>query len=561
MSLDLVTLSVLVKELKDELIMGKITKINQPEVDELRFIVRNNGENYTLSISANPTLQRISITDSKKTNPETCPNFCMLLRKYLVGAVIENVSIENNDRIIKITFLAKDELLYERKFYIYAELINRYSNVIFCNENGVIMSALRTLPIDNGQKRPVFSGIKYEFLPSNQKPSIFELDKYLDKISQEKPNDVVDYLLSNFCGITKNNLEILLNYSNCKNDLGKLAILLNDFYDGKVTNLKFYVNERNDAFFSFENVKNAIEFDKLYKAIDYQSQVIDKEVRLKEKTKNYYNLLRKYIIKTDKKIKINQNKLAECEDKDIYKKYGELVTNNIYQIRKGMKEIVVYDYYENQNITLKLDEKSSPKENATKYYKKYTKLKNAEEITKEQLKINENCLEYANSILSELDQLKYGDSTMEIEAELEILGIFKRKRNKKKKDSVELLTYEVDGNVIIVGKNNLQNDLLTFKIANAKDIWCHVKASHGSHVVVFRQNDKISEKALKIALELAAYYSKNNGGKVEVDYTERKNVQRIDQTHKGLVYYVNYKTALVTPNANAEYIKKDWYNG
>lgn len=557
MSLDLVTLSVLVKELKDELIMGKITKINQPEVDELRFIVRNNGKNYTLSISANPTLQRITITDSKKTNPKSCPNFCMLLRKYLVGATISDVSIENDDRIIKITFLAKDELFYERKFYIYAELINRYSNVIFCNENGVIMSALRTIPLDNSQKRPIFAGIKYEFLPSNHKPSIFKLKDYIDEIATEQPLNLADYLIKNFCGITKNNLLALLKYVNDDADLDKLATLLNDFYYGLIDNLKFYVGEDREPFFSFDKVDNAVEFNRLYEAIDYQSNLIDEEVRLKEKTKNYYTFLRKYITKTEKKIKINQDKLEECKGKDIYKKYGELITNNIYQIRKGMKEIVVYDYYDNQNITLKLDEKLSPKENATKFYKKYTKLKNAEEITIEQLEINKNLLEYANSILCELDRLKYGDSTMEIEAELEILGIFKSKRNKKKKDTVELLTYEVDDNVIIVGKNNLQNDLITFKIANSKDIWCHVKASHGSHVVVFRQNDVISEKALKVALELAAYYSKNNGEKVEVDYTERQNVKRIDQIHKGLVHYTNYKTAIVYPNAHEEYIKKD----
>ncbi len=556
MSLDLVTLSVLTKELKDKLIMGKITKINQPEVDELRLIVRNNGENYTLSISANPTLQRITLTNFKKTNPETCPNFCMLLRKYLVGAIIENITIENDDRIVKITFLGKDELLYERKFYVYCELINRYSNVIFCNESGVIMSALRTLSIDNSQKRPIFAGIKYEFLPSNQKPSIFKLKDYKEKIEKETPQNLTDYLMANFCGITKANLEILLKSPNVNYDLGGLITVIDKLNSGENCGLQFYVTKDNEAVFSFETMESAKRFDYLFEAIDYQSQVIDEDVRLKEKTKNYYNLLRKYIIKTEKKIKINQNKLVECDGKDVFKKYGELLTSNMYQIKKGMKEITVYDYYLNQDITLPLDEKLSPKENAGKYYKKYTKLKNAEEVTKQQLELNKTALTYANSILAELDNLSYGDSTMEIESELEILGIFKRKR-KKKKDTVELLTYEVDGNVIIVGKNNLQNDLLTFKIANAKDIWCHVKSSHGSHVVVFRKNDKISDTALKVALELAAYYSKNNGGKVEVDYTERKNVQRIDQTHKGLVYYVNYKTALVTPSCHEEYLKKD----
>lgn len=565
MSNDLVTLTLLSQELKDNLIIGKVTKINQPENDEIRLIIRNNGENYTLSVSSNPNAPRINITNDKKTNPITCPNFCMLLRKYLTNSTILDIAVQNNDRIIKITFENKDDLKYTKHYYLYVELINRYSNIIFTNEDNIILSAIRQISIDNIQKRPIVSGIKYEYLPANTKISIFDTEN-LVKILQNACGNIAEYISKNTSGITK---ESCVNLFECvdktalnSDDINNIIDTINQIKSGEIRQkLHYYIYEKNgkfEYFFTKNSTLNYQKFDSLNDAMNYCNQLVDKDVRLKELTKNYYNLLHKYIIKTEKKIKINQNKLTECKEKDIYKKYGELLTANIYLLKKGMSELAVKDYYNDYtDLVIKLDEKLSPKENIALYYKKYTKLKNAENITYQQLEINTNALEYANAILSDLNNIKYGDSLDDIKEELALIGLFKQKNNSKvRKEKISPYIYEVEGFTIIAGKNNLQNDYITFKIANSKDTWCHVKNSHGSHIIAFRKDGELAENVLKIALEIAGYYSANNSNKVEVDYTIRQNVTRKDKNHKGLVNYTNYKTALVTPNQHLEYLVK-----
>lgn len=562
MSIDLVTLSILTNELSTKLIMGKILKVNQPENDEIRFNIRNNGENYTLVVSSNPNNPRINLTSSKKTNPTVCPNFCMLLRKYLTNSIIKNISLENSDRIIKLTFESKDELKYSRTFNIYVELINRYSNIIFTNENDMILSSIRQIPFDNNQKRPIVNGIKYQFLPQNTKPCIFDINNNLDIFNQFRNEKLQDFILTNFSGLSKQTLKIILVYLNLAevttldcSSLEKLVQIFNQFQTGTIADkLNFYCDDKG-YLFSFDNL-DLQKFSTFNEAIDYSTTTLDKEQRLKDRTKKYYNLLNKFITKTEKKIKLNEEKLLECSNRDVYKLQGELLTSNIYLLKKGLSEIVVDNYYDNYNkITIKLDEKLSPKDNIQYYYKKYSKLKNAEDITKQQLEKNKLNLEYAVSIINDLDNVKYEDTLDDIFEELESLGIIKPTK-KKKKDSQSLVTYEVDGYTIIAGKNNIQNDYLTFKLANSKDIWCHTKNSHGSHVIVFRKNGIIEDNIIEIALQIAAYYSSNKSNKVEVDYTERRNVSRIDQKHKGLVYYTNYKTKLVEPNCYEQFIVK-----
>ena len=562
MSIDLVTLSILVQELKTKLIMGKILKVNQPENDEIRLNIRNNGENYILVMSSNPNNPHINLTSSKKVNPTVCPNFCMLLRKYLTNSILKNIDLENKDRIIKLTFESKDELKYTKIFNIYVELINRYSNIIFTNENDIILNSIRQIPFDNNQKRPIVNGLKYEYLPQNMKPCIFDLASNLDVFNNYDGQKLQDFLLGNFSGLSKQTLYTILNYVNLYNStsietnkINSLVKILNQFQNGEICEKLNYYSDSKGYYFSFEKL-NIMQFSLFNEAIDYSTTNQDKNCRLKDRTKKYYNLLNKYITKTEKKIKLNEEKLVECANRDIYKLKGELLTSNIYLLKRGQTQIEVENYYDNYNIiSIKLDEKLSPKDNIQHYYKKYSKLKNAEEITKKQLEQNKLNLEYATSILSDLDNIKYEDNLDDIFEELESLNIIKP-HNKKKINNQTLITYEIDGYTIIAGKNNIQNDYITFKLANSKDMWCHTKNSHGTHVIVFRKDGIIEDYILDIALQIAAFYSNNKSAKVEVDYTERKNVSRKDNKHKGLVYYTNYKTKLVIANNYEQYLVK-----
>ena len=357
-------------------------------------------------------------------------------------------------------------------------------------------------------------------------------------------------------------LYTILNYVNLYNStsietnkINSLVKILNQFQNGEICEKLNYYSDSKGYYFSFEKL-NIMQFSLFNEAIDYSTTNQDKNCRLKDRTKKYYNLLNKYITKTEKKIKLNEEKLVECANRDIYKLKGELLTSNIYLLKRGQTQIEVENYYDNYNIiSIKLDEKLSPKDNIQHYYKKYSKLKNAEEITKKQLEQNKLNLEYATSILSDLDNIKYEDNLDDIFEELESLNIIKP-LNKKKINNQTLITYEIDGYTIIAGKNNIQNDYITFKLANSKDMWCHTKNSHGTHVIVFRKDGIIEDYILDIALQIAAFYSNNKSAKVEVDYTERKNVSRKDNKHKGLVYYTNYKTKLVIANNYEQYLVK-----
>ena len=561
MSNDLITLSILVKELENKLIMGKVIKVNQPENDEIRLNIRNNGENFILVISSNPNNPTVNLTNSKKQNPIACPNFCMLLRKYLTNSILKNISLQNSDRIIRFEFESKDELKYTKYYYIYVELINRYSNIIFTNENNIILNVLRQIPLDNNQKRPLFSGIKYEYLPQNSKPCIFNTELLKVFLQNYSNNEVINDICKNFSGITKDNLCKLFDYLNIdnnnlnENNINKLTTQILEFNSNKILDKLYFYSDDKNYNFSFINNKGN-NFTTLNEAIDNTLSKLDSFQRLKDKTKNYHNLLNKYIVKTEKKIKINEEKLEECKNRDRYKLFGELLTSNIYLLKKGEKQIVLQNYYDNYNdIVIKLDEKLSPNENIQKYYKKYSKLKKAEGITLEQLEINKTALLYAKSILVELNNLQPNDDISDILEEMSYLGIIKKSSNKVRKEKPEYYVYNINGYKVIAGKNNIQNDYLTFKLANSMDIWCHTKNSHGSHIIIFRKNGIIEENIIDIALEIAAFYSENNSSKVEVDYTERKNVARIDAKHKGLVNYKNYKTKLVEKKQHLEFLQ------
>ena len=561
MSNDLITLSILVKELENKLIMGKVIKVNQPENDEIRLNIRNNGENFILVISSNPNNPTVNLTNSKKQNPIACPNFCMLLRKYLTNSILKNISLQNSDRIIRFEFESKDELKYTKYYYIYVELINRYSNIIFTNENNIILNVIRQIPLDNNQKRPLFSGIKYEYLPQNSKPCIFNTELLKVFLQNYSNNEVINDICKNFSGITKDNLCKLFDYLNIdnnnlnENNINKLTTQILEFNSTKILDKLYFYSDDKNYNFSFINNKGN-NFTTLNEAIDNTLSKLDSFQRLKDKTKNYHNLLNKYIVKTEKKIKINEEKLEECKNRDRYKLFGELLTSNIYLLKKGEKQIVLQNYYDNYNdIVIKLDEKLSPNENIQKYYKKYSKLKKAEGITLEQLEINKTALLYAKSILVELNNLQPNDDISDILEEMSYLGIIKKSSNKVRKEKPEYYVYNINGYKVIAGKNNIQNDYLTFKLANSMDIWCHTKNSHGSHIIIFRKNGIIEENIIDIALEIAAFYSENNSSKVEVDYTERKNVARIDAKHKGLVNYKNYKTKLVEKKQHLEFLQ------
>lgn len=563
MGSDLFALSALARELNENLNGARIDKIQQPEIDELRFFVRSKGKNQCLVVSCNAGAPRIHLTNSKKVSPQVAPNLCMLLRKYLLSATISDISIYNFDRIVRIRFDAKTEMRDEAVFYLFVEIMNRYSNIVFTDENLVILDAVKHLPLDIERNHVVLRGVPYS--PVSQKKTSYLTDCF-SVFDNFNGGDLHKFIQDNISGFSGATIEELLLRANLKSNVERLganererlfkvirdfASLSTDFatirpypciIDGKDVYPILY---RSLANCDESNVKA---YDSMSDAYDALITDCDKDIRNKARLKSLATTAKHLHQKVEKNIAIDLQKLAECDDMDKYKLWGELIVGYIYLIKKGDEKLVCTNYYDNSQVEIPLDLRLTPSKNSTAYYAKYNKLKRTKEFVSKKLEKDRDLLEYVKSIEDEIANLPYESDTSSIEQELEALGGGKKKSSKSKvrKEKAEPpYIYFVDGFYVYRGKNNIQNDELTFKVASSNDIWLHLKNEHGSHTIIVTEGRKVPDNVLKIAGEITA---STKQAPCEVDYTERRNVKRKPDGHPGQVIYVNYKTMISEPN-------------
>lgn len=563
MGSDLFALSALARELNDNLQGARIDKIQQPESDELRFFVRSKGKNQCLVVSCNAGAPRIHLTNSKKVSPQVAPNLCMLLRKYLLSATISDVSIYNFDRIVRIRFDAKTEMRDEAVFYLFVEIMNRYSNIVFTDENLVILDAVKHLPLDVERNHVVLRGVPYS--PVSQKKISYLTDCF-SVFNDFKGGDLHRFIQDNISGFSGATIEELLLRANINSNVGTFGAIererlfktIKDFAsvatntpeiplcpciinDKEVYPIEYRSLENSDK----SNVKTLESMSDAYDALITDC---DKDIRNKARLKSLATIAKHLRQKVEKNIAIDLQKLAECEDMDKYRLWGELIVNYIYLVKKGDEKLVCVNYYDNSQVAIPLDLRLTPSKNSTAYYAKYNKLKRTKEFVSKKLEKDKDLLEYVKSIEDEIANLPYESDTSAIEQELEALGGGKKKssKNKVRKEKAEPpYVYFVDGFYIYRGKNNLQNDELTFKIASSNDVWLHLKNEHGSHTIIVTEGRTVPEKVLKIAGEITA---STKQAPCEVDYTERRNVKRKPDGHPGQVIYANYKTMISEPN-------------
>lgn len=563
MGSDLFALSALARELNENLNGARIDKIQQPEIDELRFFVRSKGKNQCLVVSCNAGAPRIHLTNSKKVSPQVAPNLCMLLRKYLLSATISDISIYNFDRIVRIRFDAKTEMRDEAVFYLFVEIMNRYSNIVFTDENLVILDAVKHLPLDIERNHVVLRGVPYS--PVSRKKTSYLTDCF-SVFDNFNGGDLHKFIQDNISGFSGATIEELLLRANLKSNVERLGAnererlfkVIRDFaslstdsatirpypciIDGKDVYPILY---RSLANCDESNVKA---YDSMSDAYDALITDCDKDIRNKARLKSLATIAKHLHQKVEKNIAIDLQKLAECDDMDKYKLWGELIVNYIYLVKKGDDKLVCVNYYDNSQVEIPLDLRLTPSKNSTAYYAKYNKLKRTKEFVSKKLEKDRDLLEYVKSIEDEIANLPYESDTSSIEQELEALGGGKKKSSKSKvrKEKAEPpYIYFVDGFYVYRGKNNIQNDELTFKVASSNDIWLHLKNKHGSHTIIVTEGRKVPDNVLKIAGEITA---STKQAPCEVDYTERRNVKRKPDGHPGQVIYVNYKTMISEPN-------------
>ncbi|MGG7143676.1 Rqc2 family fibronectin-binding protein [Clostridium nigeriense] len=561
MALDGIYLYSLVHDFKKSILNCKIDKINQPEKDEIILTLRKGRENIKLLISASSKFPRIHLTNISKPNPLQAPMFTMVMRKYLIGGKITNITQLNGDRVIQLHIESTDELGFDSKYVLIVEIMGRHSNITLVRErDNKIMECIKHISSDINTYRILYPGINYVYPPSSKKLNPFdfskdEFNKYLDSTEI----NINEYLFTNiFTGIGKSLSKNL--YINCLQDNNTInKDFIFNFFKKFIKNLEqnfsYKIYKENEVFKdfhcielnAFNNIYSSINFNDPNTLLDEFFTIKDKQDRLLSRSTDLQKLISNNIDRCNNKDKKLNNILEECREKYKYKIYGDLLTSYIYMIKKGQKEITLLNFYnekEEEYITIKLDENKTPSENIQSFYKKYNKLKKSAESALEQLERNKSELEYLNSVLTNILNCESYIEIDDIKKELIETNYLKfkgnSKKNKKDKSSKPIHIISSDGIDIYIGKNNIQNDYLTLKFANKNHLWLHTKNIPGSHVILCSDNP--SDTSIEEAAILASYYSKaKNSTKVPVDYTLVKNIKKPNGAKPGMViYHTNY---------------------
>lgn len=565
MALDGLFLKSVEKDLQDLIINCRIDKISQPEKDEIILSFNKNKKNYKLLISANPTYGRIHITNINKENPLKAPMFCMVLRKYLASSRVISVEQLGLDRIIIIKFESTDDLGFNSTYSLIVEIMNRHSNITLVRDrDNIIMDCIKYVGADVNTYRTLSTGLKYIYPPKSKKINLLIYD--FDNFYKDFENISIDsnVFSTYFEGFSKKTSLSLYNdmmiSTNGNVDLNSLKDILYKLKDAINTNsFKFaiYYNKKEIKDFhciplNIKNITKEQSFDNSFELLDAYYYAKDKHDRLNSKSSDLQHLINNNIDRCKKKLAIFSETLKKCKNKDIYRLKGELLTANIYSLEKGLESVELQNYYDENMALVKitLDKNKNPSENIQKYYKKYNKMKKSEEMSIINSKLCKEELEYLYSVLNNTLQVETPIEIEDIKNELVESGYIKssKKKNKNKKSSKPYHFVCDDGTDIYVGRNNTQNDYLTLKFANKNDIWLHTKDIPGSHVIIKTDSNNLNNDNLNKAANLAAFYSNGrNSSKVDVDYTEVKNVKKPTGAKPGMVIYSTNKTIIATP--------------
>ncbi len=571
MAFDGVVLHAIKTELNEKLLGGRVDKVYQPENDGVVLLVRNQGENHKLFLSADANYPRVHLTEESFPNPETPPLFCMLLRKHLGSGKITDITQLSSDRILKISVESYNELgdLCEKALYI--EIMGRHSNIVLVNEKGVIVDSVKRIDLTVSAKRQLLPGLFYEAAPGQDKLNFLEAQHEALCSLIEKHEDISAdrFALDTFLGVSPLlSREIAYRIFSKGNEIlspedgEKRAKLLSEteaFFD-RIRRGEFQpciVTEKSgEQYFSCVDLTQYSGemqlFDSMSRAVDSYYRRLHLRRKIGQRSHSLQKLVANHAEKLEKKIGIHTQTLFQAKNKEKYRLYGELITAHIYRLKGGERVLSAQNYYENnETVEIPLDENLTAAQNAQRYYKRYQKMKTAEEMAREQLEKAQQELFYLQSVQNGLEVITTPDEIAQIGEELAAAGYMRAKGGKKKKPvkTAWLEFVSSDGFPILVGKNNLQNDELTFKVAKPKDLWLHVKAYPGSHTLVVTNGAAVPDTTLYEAAVLAAIHSKaKTSAKVEIDYTEIKFVKKPPGAKPGMVTYTNFQTVLVPPD-------------
>ena len=565
MAFDGITVACLVNELSRKLTGGRIYKIAQPETDELLLTIKTNSGQYRLVLSASASLPLVHLTEQNKPSPMTAPNFCMLLRKHLQNGRITAVTQPGLERIIHIDIEHLDELGDLCRKTLIVELMGKHSNIIFVNDENMILDSIKHISGLVSSIREVLPGRTY-FIPETQNkcnPLTTEADD-LSSLLSTKPMPVFKALYTTFTGFSPIMAQELCYRAGIDGDMptagltdndytklsDEFAVLIDKIKSGRFQPVIAYKGEEPADFaafpFNIYPANNQKEFDSVSVLLQEYYAEKNAVTRIRQKSVDLRKIVQTALERNVKKYDLQLQQMKDTEKKDKFRLYGEMITAYGYDVEQGAKSFEALNYYTNEMITIPLDPTIPVMDNAKKYFDKYAKLKRTYEALSTLTEEVKSEIEHLESISTALDMALKEEDLTEIKEELVQTGYIKRHGSNQKKAKVTSKPYHYvssDGYDIYVGKNNLQNDFITFQMATGNDWWFHAKGVPGSHVLVRTNGETdMPDRTFEEAGRLAAYYSKNRGqDNVEIDYIHKKHVKKPASAKPGfVVYYTNY---------------------
>lgn len=568
MTLDGFTLHFIVDEMAKSLTGYKVDKVHQPQPDTVLLALRGSGaeapKNIRLLLSAGAADSRIHITDRKYENPKSPPMFCMFLRKYLTGAKILDIRQVDLERIVDFVFETKDELGLPYELTLVTELMGKYSNIILKNENNIIMDCLRHVTQAQSRVRSVLPSLEYKLPSSSKINPITASTADIAEALIKNNGSLKSYLSTALQGVSGQTAEeIIFRYAPAgitgPIDTEKFSEIIKSFYTAQNAEPSIYFNsDKEPVFYSpfrywSYNAEDVVRTAGVNELVDMFYGILYDTRVFNGKRDSLSRQVAKHLEKQTSLLKKQLEAVENSKKADSYKNTGDIITANIYRIKKGMESFVAEDFLTGQQTVIKLDLRLSPSSNAQANYKKYSKLKAGMDITLKRMLETKNEIAFLESVQVSLESSESINELREIEYELSKAGSLSHaaaagsKTTDKPSEPHKFLSS--GGYTFYAGKNNRQNDLLTMKTASPDDIWLHTKDIPGCHVIITGVKDELPERTLFEAATVAATLSKAKGSsKVSVDYTRRKNVRKPNGAKPGMVVYEHYNTVIVNPD-------------
>ena len=569
MAFDAYFLTAVLEEVREKCIGARIDKIHQPSRDTLILQMHSREHRTKLLFAANPTAPRLHLTTASPENPAEPPMFCMLLRKHLMGAKLSDITQPPMERAASFTFDCTDEMGFPVQKKLVAELMGRTCNLYLLSPEGRIIDCLRRIGLDESAKRAALPGLNYQEPEPVGKENLTDFENYVNFLTVPGADVLADRLMDTFGGLSPlvcreaalfaaGDTDARIDALNVDATAKKLQLFFNEHLNHPQP--YYYAlpdgTPKQFAFCPIRQYGNCTEAESFGTLLDMYYTVRDRKDSMRQKSQAVRKTVQNLCTRLTRKLAIQEKELEATYDRERLRQLGDIVTANIHRIIKGQTVIQCEDFYDEEMtvIDIPISPILSPQQNAAKFYKDYARMKNAEKELTKQIELGETELHYLKSVLEELNRAQTDAELEEIKRELQDGGYLRAESGKKKVKQAKLqpMRFEsTDGYPIYVGRNNRQNDELTFKLARKDDIWCHASKVHGSHVIISCGGTQPPDDTITQAAQLAAYYSETTGGQnIPVDVTPVKQVKKIPNGKPGMVIYHTYKTVIANPYAD-----------